>query len=184
MEVQNQVSRLQDIVGASLGTVQGATTGAFAGSQINGGAGAVIGGLTGAVASGVAGYYDVKLGEMLRNESLDFTKDLFGYRLGNIQALPQTISKVSAFNKNNKIFPVLEYYTCTNIEKNALKNKLKYNGMTIMTIGTIGDYAVSGITNTGEQYVKGKIIRLPSTLEEEHHLANQLVSEINKGVYI
>lgn len=190
MEVQNYVGRLQDIVGASLGTVQGATTGAFAGSQISGGSGkgaiigGAIGGLTGAVTSGVAGYYDVKLGEMLRNEALDYTKDNFGYQLGNIQALPQTISKVSAFNKNNKIFPVLEYYTCTDTEKTALRNKLKYNGMTIMTIGTIGDYATSGVTNTGEQYIKGQIIRLPSTLGEEHHLANQLVSEINKGVFI
>lgn len=180
MEVQNEMGRLQDIVGGIAGSIQSGVGGAMIGSNASGGnLGATIAGAAaGTVAGAVAGYFDAVINEKLRNEALDYTKDLFGYQLGNIQALPQTISKVSAFNKNNKIFPVLEYYTCTEIEKEALKNKIKYNGMTIMTIGKISDYIQTDLT-----YIKGKLIRLED-FAEDYHVANSIAGEINKGVYI
>lgn len=182
MEVQNKYGRIQDIVGGIAGTIQGGASGAFVGSQFGGGYGAAIGAVVGTAASGIGAMADYKINEALRNEAMDYTKDLFGYNLGNIQALPDTISKVSALNKNNKIFPVLEYYTCKPIERKALENKIKYNGMTIMTIGTISDY-VSEITNTGEQYIKAKLIRLENT-EENNRIVNAIAGELNKGVFI
>ena len=90
--------------------------------------------------------------------------------------MPQTISKVSAFNGNNKIFPVLEYYTCTPEEKIAFAKKLAFNGMTTMVIDTLRNYLTGGtpinwqyqqITEAGRQvtvdnkkYFKGKLIRM------------------------
>ena len=183
MEVSQKVERIQDVVEGIAGTVQGGAKGAQSGAQYGGGYGAVIGAVVGTAASGAGAIADYNLKESLRNEAIDFTKDNFGYQLGNIKALPYTLSKVSSFNNNNKIYPVLEYYTCTDVEKEALKNKIKYNGMTVMAIGRLAEYAPT-ITNLGEQYVKGKIIRMPETLQEDHHLANQIVSEIYKGVYI
>ena len=104
------------------------------------------------------------------------------------EALPNTISKVSVLNANNKIFPVLEFYTCTEEEKRALLNKLAYNGMTTMVIGKIIDY----IDNSWEYedikslgYIKCKLIRFNENLKRENYnITNAIASELNKGVYI
>lgn len=124
MEVQQRVSRIQDLVGGIAGIGTGAASGRLAGSMLGGPIGAGVGAAAGAFASLVGGAADYNLNNQLRHEALDYTKDMFGYQLGNIQALPTTISKVTAFNRNNKIFPVLEYYTCTEREKEALANKI------------------------------------------------------------
>lgn len=178
MEVNNNVQRIKETVSATVGTVQGTVTGAAAGGMIGGGWGAVAGAVVGGGASLAGGITDIQINEMLRNEALDYTKDLFGYQLGNIQALPQTISKVSSFNANNKIFPVLEYYTATEVEKQALRDKIKYNGMTVMTIGKIVDYL-----QTDKSYIKGQLIRLED-LGEDYHIISTIAGELNKGVYI
>lgn len=186
MEINNKYQRRQDILNAITGTASGAVGGGFLGSNFgNIGAGIAIGGGI----SGLAGIEDVKMKDKLRNEAIDFTKDQFGYQLGNIQALPQTISKVSAFNENNKIFPVLEFYTCKEVEKNALKDKIKWNGMTVMVIGKISDYLnpqynfIELSDGSRKSYIKGKIINFVD-IDEDFHILNEIASEINKGVYI
>ena len=104
---------------------------------------------------------------------------MFGYELGNIKAIPYAISKISAFTQNNKIFPFLEIYEATDTEFEAFKNKLKYNGMTVMVIGKISDY----INPNARTYVKGRFIRLEG-LDAEYHEASELAEEFEKGVYI
>lgn len=192
MEITNKYQRLSDQISGITGTVSGITSGAFAGGVMSGGGlgSTVAGGLIGGIASGIGGVADYRIKERLRNEALDYTKDLFGYQLGNIQALPQTISKVSAFNNNNKIFPILEYYTCTDVEKEAFVNKIAYNGMTVMTIGTIenyvGNYWTYRVNNkliSSKGYVKGKLIRFESD-GEDFHIVNSIAEELNKGVYL
>lgn len=199
MELTQSVQKTQDIVKAITGTAQGATSGAFAGSMMGGGGatGALVGGLVGGLSSAAGGIADYILNERLRADVLDLTKDQFGYELGNIQALPNTISKVSAFNKNNKIFPILEYYSCTNTEKIAVLNKIAYNGMTVMAIGKLENY----IDNTwgysvyddirekntivlSANYIKGKLIRLEDINCDDFHVVNEIANEIFKGVYI
>lgn len=177
MNVVNSVQREKEIWSVVAGTLQGATSGVMAGAMAGGGGAALAGGLVGLTGSALTGAADIRLNEKLRNEALDFTKDNFGYQLGNIQALPNTLSRISAFNNNNKLFPVLEYYTCTEVEKEALRNKIKYNGMTVMTIGSLEDYVTDG------DYIKGKIIKLP-LLKDDFHVANTIVYEINQGLYI
>ena len=193
MEVRNDISRVQEKWGIATGTVMGGTSGAAAGMMIGGGWGAAIGGVVGTGASLGGGIADYRLSEKLRNETLDYTKDNFGYQLGNIQALPQTISKVSAFNANNKIFPVLEYYTCTDEEKVAFLNKVAYNGMTTMVIGTIVNYVESqawtyDIGNRvyeSQGYLKCVPIRFgDGRFAEDYHVATVIAEELNKGIYI
>lgn len=192
MEVQNKYQRKQDIWTAVAGTLQGGMTGAATGLMASGGNpyAAAGGAVVGTVASGLTGLADIGINQALRNEAIDYTKDNFGYQLGNIQALPYTLTKVSSFNNNNKIFPLLETYTCTDREKEAFANKLAYNGMTVMAIGKISDYIGSGWTYTiGENeikdkgYIKGQIIRLPE-INEDFHIANEIAKEINLGIYI
>ena len=177
MEVNNSVQREREIWSAVSGTVAGAGSGALAGSMF-GPIGAGVGALLGGAASAAAGVRDVQLNDKLRNEAIDYKKDQFGYQLGNIKAMPTSISKTSPFTYNNKIFPILEYYTCTDREKQALKDKIKYNGMTVMRIGKISDYIQSE-----PSYIKGKIIRLEG-LTEDFHYINAIADEFNKGVFI
>ena len=169
MEVQNNVARLNDALGATVGSIAGAV----AGSKLGGGVGAAAGlGLTAA-----AGVADYQINEQLRKENMDYTKDMFGYQLGNIKAVPDGLSKTTAYTKNNKYFPFLEFYTCTEEEKNALKNKLKYNGMTVMRIGTINEFL-----QAEQSYIKGRLIRLEGNYD--NHYVNELSQELYKGVYI
>lgn len=178
MEKQNNIQFWQDIATAGAGTVGGATSGAIAGSMIVPGIGTAVGAIAGGVASAGAGVADILINRALRNETVDLTKDQFGYQLGTIQAKPNTLSRTTSYNINNKYFPYIEYYTCKDIEKEALRNKIKYNGMTVMIIGKIEDYI-----RTEETYIKGKIIRLPE-INEDFHIANEIAKEINLGIYI
>ena len=178
MEINNSIQRTLEGWNVATGTLSGVTTGAMTGAMVGGGWGATIGGVVGGATSLGGGIADMILNEQLRSEALDYTKDQFGYRLGNIRAIPQSLTKVSSFNPNNKIFPILEFYTCTEIEKEALRNKLKYNGMTVMRIGTIKEFL-----QDQNSYVKGKLIRL-ETLYDDFHVVNKIADELNKGVFI
>ena len=169
MEVQNNVARLNDALSATVGSIAGGV----AGSELGGVLGAAAGfGLTAA-----AGAADYQINEQIRNENMDYKKDMFGYQLGNIKAIPDGLSKTTAYTKNNKYFPFLEFYTCTEEEKNALKNKLKYNGMTVMRIGTINEFL-----QPEQSYIKGRLIRLEG--EYDNHYVNELSQELYKGVYL
>ena len=111
-------------------------------------------------------------------EQRSFQTDMFNYYLGNVQAIPNALAKNTAFTFNNKLFPFIEFYSCTDVEKEALKEKIKYNSMTVMKVGTIGQYM-----NYTEQFIKGQVIRLPDVIDDAH-IANEIYNEINKGVFI
>lgn len=148
----------------------------LAGSKIPGGAGAgaAIGGLA-SLAGGIADY--VMMGDRQR-EDKDLAIDNFAYQLGNIKALPNTLSKVTPLTYNNKKFPFLEKYTCTDEEVEILKNKIKYNSMTVNAIGSIVDYQLPERT-----FISGILIRLENTGLDNHELF-ELYDELKKGVYI
>ena len=196
MEVQHKIGRIQDIAGAASGTLTGAASGALAGGMMGGPWGAAAGAVVGGVTSAIGGVADYAMNEQLRNEALDYTKDQFGYQLGNIQALPNTISKVSSLNGNNKLFPILEYYTCTDEEKTAFLNKIAWNGMTTMIIGKINDFInnfweMTEYNISSEGYIKGQLIRLELPVDhkenehsEDYQVINAISGELYKGVYI
>lgn len=198
MEVINKYQRTQDILNALTGTVQGGVSGAGAGLMAGGPVGAIAGAGVGTLAAMGGGIADIYINEALRNEALDYTKDMFGYQLGNIKALPQSLSKTSAYNVDNKYFPFIEYYTCSDTEKLALARKIAYNGMTLMVIGKISDYInnswsytqttgrpprVRRIVINAENYIKGKLIRIEG-INEDYHILTAIAEEIYKGVYI
>ena len=122
---------------------------------------------------------DQDLYEMSTAENRSYAYDMFNYGIQNIQALPYTLTKVSAYNANNKIFPMIEYFTCSAREKQAFKDKLKYNGMSVNVIGKISDYVKSG----EQRFIKGQLIRLDD-IADDSHIANEIYNEISKGFYI
>lgn len=182
MEVNNSIARTQELFGIGTGAIQGATSGAMTGLMMSGGnpIGAVVGGVVGGASSLAGGIVDYSQSERLRNETLDYSKDMYGYTLGNIKAQSQSLTKASALTINNKLFPFLEYYTCPQEQKTALENKLKYNGMTVMRIGTIAEFLQDEMS-----YIKGQLIRLVSdSTDIDYHIVNEIASEIYKGAYI
>lgn len=173
-EIQNlQVQQKAQQIGDIASLVGGVASGA-AGGGLFGPIGAAVGG----VLSAGAGALDIGINEKLRAEAMDYKRDMFGMQMGNIQALPSNITKTTAFTYNNKIFPILEYYTCTDEEKTALTNKLKYNGMTVGRIGKISDY----LANANDQYIKGRIIRIEG-VSDDFHYYKAISDEIYKGAF-
>lgn len=178
MEVNNKMARMSETVGAITGAVGGTLGGATTGALVGGPIGAVAGGVAGGLASTAGAIADRYYNEQMREEVMDYTKDMYEMNLQNIQAIPQALAKTSAITLNNKYFPFVEFYECTETEKNALINKITYNGMTIGRIGVIADFV-----NENETYIKGKLIRL-DTLATDYHTAIEIAAEINKGVFI
>lgn len=176
LEVSQDAERTMqnwNILGNIVSSASGGAIAGGAGGPVGAIAGGVIGGL-GSIAGGVADY---KISETLRNEALDYRQDLFGYQLGNIKARPDSLAKTSVLVYSNKIFPFIEYYTCTDTEKTAFRNKIKYNGMSVGAIGTMEQYMTDEIS-----YIKGKLIRL--NVAEDFHVVNTIADELNKGVFI
>lgn len=170
LQVQQKAQRIGDIASAVSGVFGGAAGGGLA--LGTGGA------IAGAAISAIGGGLDIAINEKLRAEAMDYKRDMFGMQMGNIQALPSNITKTTAFTYNNKIFPILEYYTCTDEEKTALTNKLKYNGMTVGRIGKISDY----LANANDQYIKGRIIRIEG-VSDDFHYYKAISDEIYKGAF-
>ena len=172
LETEQKYQRISQIAGS----VAGAGQGALAGFAMSGGnpLGAVIGGIV----SAAAGATDVAMSEKLRQEEISYAKDQFAFSLENIRAIPNSLAKISAFNKNNKIFPFLEYYTCTDVEKQAFRDMIKYSGMTVNRIGKIVDFLLG---EEDLQYIKATLIR--TDLHEDHHVVNVIAAELAKGVY-
>ena len=170
MEMSNKYQRVSDWMNLVSGTAK---------------AGMAIGSLSNPVAGGVSAAINLGTGvasnimsDKLRDEQISLKKDLFNYNLQNIQALPQSVSKTAAFNINSKYVPFLEKYTCTEEEKNALRDKLRWQGMTVMRTGQIQDYVWGDDT-----YIEAMPLRL-NNLGEDTHTAQAIAQELNMGTYI
>jgi len=170
MEINNKYQSIQTLVGG----IAGAGSGAIAGAALGGVGGAIAGGALSLIGAGA----DYAIQKTLQNEALDYKKDMYGYQLGNIKAMPSSLSKTSAINADNKVFPIIEYYTCTEQEKQALKDKIKYNGMTVGRIGKIASYIQPDYS-----YIKAQLIRLEGITDDTNYL-NEIANEVNKGVFI
>lgn len=191
MELQNKLQKTQDIIGIATGTLAGAGVGAGAGAKLGsmGGAVSSVGGMGAGAVVGAAiglagGLADYQINKQLREDALDMTKDQFGYQLGNIKALPNSLAKTTAYTNNNKIFPFIEKYSAEPVEQEALRNKIKYDGMTVMTIGNIAEYLPYKPEGEEFMYIKGRLIRLLNSETLDYHGLAELAQEIYKGVYI
>lgn len=178
MELQQQVGKTQDIVSAITGTLQGGATGAMVGLQAGGGYGAAIGGVVGTMASGIGGVLDVNINDQLRRDQIDAAKDNFAFNIANIKALPDTLTKVSAYNQQNKIFPFVEMYDATDEEKEYFKEQLKYQGMVINRVGTLSEY----IDFDKETFFQAILIRGDDAWET--HTTNFIAEQLARGIYI
>lgn len=155
-----------------------AITGAAVGTAAGGAVGSQLGfGALGGIGAGAAGALDVISTAALHGEQMDYRRDMFNFNIQNIQALPQGLVKTSALNYNSKIFPIVEIYNCTDTEKELVRNKIKFSGMTLNAIGKIKDH----LNPNGYTYIQGRIIRI--FINEDSHIAEAINQRLNMGVY-
>ena len=184
-EIQNldfmqSIEMRNQLVSGATAMFSDTAKGAAAGAYVGGGYGAIIGGTIGLSTSLIGYGIDTDTLAKTQREQKQLAIDKFNYQLGNIKALPYTLTKVGAFDISSKIFPVLEYYTCTDIEKQALKDKIRWESMTVMRIGTLTEF----MNFEGEaHYFKGELIR-NNTIADDPHTLNAIYEELLKGVYI
>lgn len=107
------------------------------------------------------------------------TQYLHNLEMENIQAQPNTISNVGTFTINNKIFPILELYSCTDEEVESVKTYLNNFSFTINRQGKIRDYMRSGVRT----WIEADLIAVPDFKGDAHELM-ELKNELTKGVYI
>lgn len=184
MEFSNDINRKMELINAITGIFSGAASGGVFGTTF-GGLGAGLGAGAGALASGLGAIADLRMNEQIRQEQMKYTKDMFKLNLANIQAQPYSLSKTTAFTANNKIFPVLEYFTCTQREKDAVAAQIIQFSMNVGVVGKLKDY----INNTWQykgnyarNYIKGQFTKL-NDLADDFHLAQVINQELQGGLY-
>ena len=180
LDLQQSIAKKQDIFGAIAGSLSGAMSGATTGALPGGLPGAIAGGVVGLGISAVGGVMDIIDNQKLRDDARSSQFDMFNYQLGNVKALPNTLTKVSTYNINNKRYPFYEIYEATSEEIDALKQQLKWRGYNLGIIGQLSDFQVEG------KYFKGKLIRLeenPNVSLGDSHLLENYNSELQQGIY-
>ena len=118
-----------------------------------------------------------------QQETRSYAIDNYNLQLGNVRALPYSITKTSALTYNNKLFPFIEIYTCSEEEEWAYYLKLWWNGMTIGKIDYLPKYTSGNWAN----YFRGKLVALYGE-EGSNAVENRIIEAINdelmKGVFI
>lgn len=193
LETQYDIQNIQKIANVISGSLTGVGTGVAAGSMIGSAvpgigtlAGGIVGGILGGGASSIAGVADYSLQQKAQAETINYTKDIFAMNLDNIKALPDSLTKVSAFDIDNKIFPFVEEYGCTPEEEEALRNKILYSGMTVGRIDYLSNFRKNGTL----QFFQGQVILVEGNAElgaSEHmdgNMATEIYKEIKRGVRI
>lgn len=177
MDVQNDINKQGAIAQLIASPITGGASLAAAGAQAGGVNGMAIGAGIGAVGGAITSALDLRNSLRMMEENRQYKIDMYGYNLQNIQAIPTSLTKTSALTYNTRVWPFIEYYTCTDVERNALADKMKYNGMTIMKIAKLNEYSL------GEgNFFKGQLIRL--NINVDSHMAYEIYNELNKGVYL
>lgn len=174
-ELQVEQQRIANWLGAA---ATGAQIGAFSKGAVGAGLGVGAGLLT-----GIAGEVDIEYGNKLYELNKKYKQDVHNYQLDNIKAMPNSLSKVTSYTKNNQLFVVLERYDATEEEKEAVaQNVIDYS----MNVGVIGkpidyvynDWSYNG--NTSRGYFKAQLIKIDLNT---YHESDAISTELARGVY-
>lgn len=198
MRTANQ-QRVTDAMSTITGSLKGVAGGALTGMKLSGGnpyagiAGAVIGGGT-ALASGIVNsVYDAenaKTESQIRAVDRQNAIAQYQYQISNIKARGDTITKISTFNPDNKIYPVLETYTCTYQEQSQLTESVKWNGFGLEMFGSISDFGTNGAYISATPLRFATAYYTNATAPDDRDLLpplnilNEIVKELELGIYL
>lgn len=179
LDLQQSIQEKQEIVSAITGTIGAVVQGSTTGALVGGGVGAAIGGGVGAIASGVGAGFDAHYNKQLRADQRGAMIDQFNMQLGNIKAMPNTVTKLGSVLADQPLVPYLEIYDCTDKEKNNFDNYLSLRSYTINRYGKLYDY----VKATGRTFLKGIIVKLSGVHDDSHYIA-AIADEVNQGFYV
>ena len=177
LDLQQSIERNRDIRDMVSGLVNAGM--ATAGSYASGGAkGAVI---SAAKSAGglISSALSMQEAEQLRQNARDSMMDMQSYNLGNIRARPDTLTKVSSINRQNKGWPVAEIYTAPQNEVDAYIALRKYTGMTVGVIGRLNEFLRENPYKY--RYIRAQVLRLSA--EVDTHMAQVINAELSGGCY-
>ena len=183
---QDSLNKGMDILGVFTGGISGATSGATTGAM-TGNALAVAGGaVAGAVTGVVGGVADLAINNQLRdmNKALRFDSrqasiSQYQYQLGNVVALPNTLTRSSSFDNMYRVYPVLEIYSCSDEEKYQLEQSIEWNGIEINQISTLKEQISY---QKSELYIQAEILRYNGDVNDQIYAT---ISELlANGIYI
>ena len=180
MDFEYSIERRNAIVSGSVAAFSDVLKGGVAGGLVKGVSGAITGGMTAGALSGIGMAIDLDTLSRQYKENKSLAIDKYNYSLGNIKALPNTITKVGSYDIISKIWPTIEYYTCSDEEKEAFKRKIQYESMTVMAIDYISNYIA---VDNSLHYFKGELIRV-NDIKANYKIVETIYSELLKGVYI
>ena len=184
MDVMRKYQLIEQIANAGAGVVAGAAAGAAAGSFIPGigtAVGAVVGGVT-AAGTGIA---DLYIGQKRFEENKSYATAMHAMQLENVRAMPRTLSKTTAFNVDNRYFPVFVEYGCTLLEHVAVMQFLQNRSMNVGVIDKPQNYVGTtwgdswGYPDRG--FICGSIIKIDTVFDT--HFVDELNKEFQMGVY-
>ena len=180
MDVMRGYERAEQAVGIGVGTLAGGAIGGKAFGTVGAGVGAV-----GSLASGMVDY---AISEGRFNENKSYATDMHQLQLGNVQAMPRTLARTTAFNVDNRYFPILARYLPTSNEINMVNNFINNRSMNVGVI----DQPVNYINNrysyddytepSDRGFIQGSIIKIDSI--HDTHFVDELNTEFQKGVYL
>lgn len=177
MDVMRGYERVEQAVNIGVGTLG---AGAIGGKAFG-----PIGAAVGAAGSLGAGIADYAISEGRFRENKSYATDMHNLQLGNVQAMPRTLSRTTAFNVDNRYFPILTLYRCTSDEIVAVVNFIKNRSMSLGVI----DRPINYINNTwsfasteARGFIQGSIININSV--RDTHFVDELNSEFQRGVYL
>ena len=181
MDLKHKIGNEEDIWNVVTGTISGAAGGLTGGALVGGGVGAGIGAAVGGAAALAGGLRDISLNKKLRADEADSARTIQSLSIGNIQAMPDTLTKVTAQNQNNKLFPFIEIYRATQIELDAFVNYIKWNGMTVGIVDQLNKW-YNPSEEASTNYIEADIIRLD--IPDDSHIVSEIANELRKGVYV
>ena len=143
----------------------------------------MLGGIGGAVGLGIgsaaSSIYNYREQQALTQRGIDDARMQFQFTNQNMQAQPYSLQKVSTINNNNKLFPILEYYTCTDQEKTLFTNYISYYGMNVNRVGKMSDYVYYG----EQDFIQGSLLK-NTLIEGSTAIYNAINQELNTGIYL
>ena len=179
LDLQQKWAERTDIANAITGAVSGVAGGAMSGALVGGGVGAVVGGVVGAAGSAVGGAMDIYANKELRADQRGAMIDQYNMSLGNIRAMPSTVTKLGSVLADQPLVPYLEIYDCTDQEKTNFDIYLSLKSYNISRYGKFSDY----VKPTGRTFLKGTFVRLNGISDDSHYLA-AIADEVKQGFYI
>lgn len=174
-EVKNlEIKKTQSIIGGVSNVIGSTASGAGAGTLVAPGVGTAVG----AIAGLATGVYNMAENIYNSNRAIANYKRSFKWSCENIQAMPNSLNKISSLVNSNKIFPIIEIYDCLSDEKTNFYNYIVLNGMTIDMVGKIKDYW-GGVFFP---YVEAVMMRFPSCSATANML-NEINKELDSGLF-